>query len=185
MQFVIIYFSGTGNTELIADEIKKCLERTEHTVDILSIEDERELETYDFSDKIIGFGFPVYKFSYPEIFNRYFPEIMASAKGNRYFLFSTYARFSGFAFADFARNFDKKHFKLIASHAFKAPSCGISARKPTDDYEYRSVMFFEDGISEILDSFVTDIINKADKAVRVSQPKGFLSGLKKTHCQRY
>lgn len=74
---------------------------------------------------------------------------------------------------------DKSKYKLIAEHSFKAPSCGISARKPTTDYEYESVMFFEDGIDKKLDLFVDEIIidNKNSNPKTLKKPS-ILNSLK-------
>ncbi len=158
MEFLILYFSGTGNTELITTKIKESLESKNHSVQMVSIE--KDISELDFEGKILGFGFPVYKFSYPEIFDRVLPVIAKKARKNKYFQFSTYARFNAYSFTDFSEKLDG--FGLISKKSFKSPSCGISARKPKDDYEYQSVMFFEDSISERIKEFTEEIIDKVN-----------------------
>ena len=179
MEYVILYFSGTGNTALIAEEIKKRLENSGHAAETISIEEQEKLKKFDFTGKILGFGFPVYKFTYPDIFERVFPIINKPEVAGGYFMFSTYARFDACAFNDFSENLDKSRFHRIARQSFKAPSCGISARKPVNDYEYESVMFFEDDIKEKLDIFVQEIVLNRDMGKSIKQKRGFLSKMKK------
>ena len=75
MDYTILYFSGTGNTALIASEVAKRLKQAKQSVELISIEDQAQLNGMTFENKIVGFGFPVYKFSYPELFNKLFPFI--------------------------------------------------------------------------------------------------------------
>lgn len=179
MQFLIIYFSGTGNTELISREIKNRLEATGNSVETVSIDDLNTMSKLDFNDKIIGFGYPVYKFTYPDIFNNVLPIIKKKAHNNKYFQFSTYTRFAADALYDFSQQLDSNNFNLFAQAEFKCPSCGISARLPVDDYEYQSVMFFEDDINKKLDCFTTEILNNIDGNIIIKQQTSPLSNLKK------
>lgn len=179
MQFIIIYFSGTGNTKLIAEQIKKRLSNAEHDVKLISIEDKTGLSKINFEGTIIGFGFPVYKFTYPDNLNKALININELATNNKYFLFSTYTRFAADALYDFSKQLDRNNFTLISQAEFKCPSCGISARFPVDDYEYQSVMFFEDDIGKKIDRFVNEIINNYDVKKIIRQKKSVLSYLKK------
>ncbi|MDC7124070.1 MAG: EFR1 family ferrodoxin, partial [Spirochaetales bacterium] len=149
-----------------------------------SIEEVDKLNNASFKDKIIGFGYPVYKFLYPDNFNKIFPTINKLADNNKYFIFSSYTRFAANTFYYFSRKLDKNKFTQIAEESFKSPSCGISARKIFDDFEYESVMFFEDNINTKLDEFVSKIINsfkmatsKTDK-ISIKHKKKFVESLK-------
>lgn len=169
MKYLIIYFSGTGNTELLVHEIKKRLENKEHTVETYSIEEVDQIKKLNLKDKIIGFAYPVYKFTYPDNFKSLFSYFNQMAQNNKYFLFTTYTRFNAFALSDFVSKLDKNKYSLIAYDSFKAPSCGISCRQSIDDYEYESVMFFENGINKRIDFFVDQILrNEAVERPKVS-----------------
>lgn len=159
MQILIIYFSGTGNTRLITREIASRLRKNGNEVEIVSVENVEKLRELDFSNKIIGFGYPVYKFLYPDIFNRFFPLINNLGRNNKYFIFSTYTRFAANTFYYFSKKIDHRKFRLIADESFKCPSCGIAARKDANDFKYESVMFFEDNIKQKLDNFVDGIMD--------------------------
>ncbi len=179
MEFVIIYFSGTGNTELISKEIVKRLESKGHVVNLVSIENKEQIRKLDFDNKVIGFGFPVYKFSYPDIFNQFFNVFNSIGKSNKYFLFSTFARFMADSFYDISEKLDENKFHLIVKRGFKAPSCGISARLTEMDYDYESVMFFEDDISRKLDEFVDEFLSLVNTNKEIKLKHSILRPIKK------
>lgn len=178
MEFLIIYFSGTGNTELLAKEIAKRLLNEGHTVEKISIENISDITQLDLTNKIIGFGFPVYKLSYPEIFNTVISYINNKTINNNFFVFSTYARFTAKSSNEFISKLNRDKFSLIAECSFKSPSCGISARKDVNHFDYKSVMFFEDDINLKIDSFVREILNlNVSNCIKISKIK-FLNKLK-------
>jgi NAD-dependent dihydropyrimidine dehydrogenase PreA subunit/flavodoxin len=158
MDVVILYFSGTGNTELIAGEIVRRLIAQGHTTEAISIEDQARLSQVSFAHKTVGFGFPIYRYSYPDIMNGLFPLLARLGGQNAYFQFATYARFSGFGLRDFAKRMATLHYRPIAEACFKAPSCGMEARREETGFDWQSVMFFEDNIDKKLDAFVGQIV---------------------------
>lgn len=87
----IIYFSGTGNTELVTEFIAKSL-RSKYDVDVFRIEDLLKKKAVFDSSKyeMIGFGHPVYGFGAPPIFER-FVKTMKRVKGIKTFVYSTCA----------------------------------------------------------------------------------------------
>jgi len=171
MKFVIFYFSGSGNTKLIGSEIKCILEEKGHLVEFISIEDTNKVKQTSLEGKIIGFGYPVYKFTYPSIFDDILDLLNQGEHIYKYFQYSTYARFSANSATDFSHKLDSDLFHLLTFKSFKCPSCGISARKAKDDYEYKSVMFFENDIRVKLDAFVEDILRKSDMQVTQKMSK--------------
>jgi len=177
MEYVIFYFSGTGNTELIAEEIAKRLQAKSHSIELISIEELEKIKRASLENKIVGFGFPVYKLTYPDIFDRVLPEISNIAEKSKCFVFSTYTRFAANALYDFSRRLDQSKFEVIAEGCFKAPSCGISARRNEEDYDYESVMFFENNIAEKLDAFVNSILSGNSTAPK--QKYSLINELKK------
>ena len=171
MDICLMYFSGTGNTELICRELKKILEERNNRVELISIEDVEALSLVDFSNKTIGFAYPVYKFTFPDNFLKLFERFNRLAVQNNYFQLCTYARFTANVFYDFSKRLVPRNFKPIAYKAFKSPSNGISARLPETDFEYKSVMFFEDNIQTKIRAFADEIQKNALTNVRLSMPK--------------
>ena len=180
MEILILYFSGTGNSKLISQEIRKRLMQAGHSVELLSIEDTEKLEKASFENKVIGFGFPVYKFTYPDIFNKLFPLLNEKAHQNPVFLACTYARFTANVFYDFSKKLDRRKFRLVAASSFKSPSNGISARLPEDAYDYQTVMFFEDEIAQKLDAFTAKILHNLEQGedFRLSPKHDLISPLR-------
>ncbi|QUI25303.1 4Fe-4S binding protein [Vallitalea pronyensis] len=158
MKITVFYFSGTGNTQLVAQKLQNAFQFMKHHVQLISIEDTDKLRQLNLSKELVGFGYPIYKFSYPEIFNRVLPIIHKHAKSCKYFQFTTYARFTGDATYDFSKKMDSTRFICIGERSFKAPSSGISARRHETDYAYKSVMFFEDHIDEKITAFAENMI---------------------------
>ncbi len=179
MDFAIFYFSGTGNTELISKELKKVLEEKNNKVELLSIEDIEETDSLNLTNKIIGFAYPVYKFTFPDNFLKLFPLFNKFGKNINYFQFCTYARFTANVFYDFSKKLTKNNYSLIACKSFKSPSNGISSRLPATDYEYKTVMFFEDSIENKIRDFADEIINNLEnkKLIKLSKP-GILASIK-------
>ncbi|MBD3215081.1 MAG: hypothetical protein GF311_20910, partial [Candidatus Lokiarchaeota archaeon] len=167
MKYLIFYFSGTGNTKLKTSEIKKELENLNQSVEIVSIEAYGKLEEINLGDNILGFGFPVYKFSYPRIYHSLFgilKDTLSFPKNDRsipYFLYNTYCRFSANRLYLIANEIDKLGLKLIASREFKCPSNGIASLKESENSEYHNVMYFENRIDLSIKKFSKRIINKA------------------------
>lgn len=163
MNFLLVYFSGTGNTELLAHELAGRLTNAGHTVTTRSVEDPSWPDEPIPEHTVVGFGFPVYKFTYPDLFAAGFSALHRVRHPVPYFLYASYARFEADALYDFSRKLGTKQFRYLCDEIFKAPSCGISARKPEADFEWQSVMFFEDGIHEKLDAFAESILRQAKR----------------------
>lgn len=54
----VIYFSGTGNTKFVAENIKKVLEEKKFNVDLINIEDNKSIDASKYT--YIFIGGPVY-----------------------------------------------------------------------------------------------------------------------------
>ncbi|MDD5529358.1 MAG: EFR1 family ferrodoxin [bacterium] len=87
----IIYFSGTGNTEVVANLLSQNLSKT-YTVDVFKVEDilKQKLKYESGKYDIIGIGYPIYGFNAPLIIYDFVNSLNISAK-KKVFLFSTCA----------------------------------------------------------------------------------------------
>ena len=172
MEVLIIYFSGTGNTELITAEIASRLKKAVGHVETVSVEgvdvNERKLNFKLRTADLLGFGFPVYKFSYPKIMQRIFPLLEnLKPEGKPIFVFSTYCRFSSTSLHRMAAAVESASGSdgPVAMEAFKCPSNGIASLKPVESGAYREVMYFEPGINEKLDQFVEKTVAGLEKYI--------------------
>lgn len=92
MKVLLVYFSGTGNTKLIAGLYKSAFEENGGDVDILELPLKSELP--DVSDyDLIGIGYPIHAFNAPKIILRLckkFPKRSKKAiESKRVFIFKT------------------------------------------------------------------------------------------------
>jgi len=106
MANAIIYtFSGTGNTLIAAEMIKKQFETEGIKTDIYRVKnpfgEAPDPDGYDYA----GFGYPIYAFNCPEIFFR-FVKSLPSAPGRKAFIFKTAGEPSHFN--------DASSYKLLA-----------------------------------------------------------------------
>ena len=90
----LFYFSGTGNTRLIANLIQKQLKSKSIAVDVLSIEELTNKDLQINFDKydMVGIGYPIYGFGEPRIIEKFvlmLPNVMCK----KVFIFKTAADF--------------------------------------------------------------------------------------------
>ena len=87
---VIYYFSGTGNTEIVANMVNEELSNYEYNVTIIRIEDilknnlKIDLEKYEF----VGIGCQVIGFGIPNIVRDFIP-LLPKVKCKKVFIFRT------------------------------------------------------------------------------------------------
>lgn len=121
----IFYFSGTGNTEIITNLLKRELERKSASVELLRIEDFTKNKTpvnteeYD----IIGIGYPVHGFNAPRIVFA-FLNLLQSAGGKKVFLFKTAGDFyiQGGATTMLRERLDRKGYEVFNENLIIMPS---------------------------------------------------------------
>lgn len=172
MQFLIIYFSGTGNTKLISHEIKKRMEMNNHQVELLSIEEIDKLSNISLENKVLGIGFPVYKFTYPKIIEKGIDKLkqvkqeQSITKPLPFFIFCTYTRFPSNSLHDLMQKLEKINLFPISQQVFKCPSNGIASMKAAESQSYQTVMFFEEYIANKLNMFVEHVINNTNRFIQ-------------------
>jgi len=94
MKILILYFSGTGNTEFVAQYIKKHLSCDMFEIELFPLElfKSENISKYD----TLIFGFPVYAFDIPVFIQEYLEDIPIT-KTKYVFIFCTKALSSGIA----------------------------------------------------------------------------------------
>ena len=140
MDIVIVYFSGTGNTKLLAESIGKELGGLGHTCEVRSVE---KAETLDLSEKMLGIGFPSYGLRYPRIFEPFFENLPGRDVPVPAFVFSTHAWSSGDSLTIAAEKLGAKNYLTVARRSFKCPSNGARTFFPPGHFMYRKMVRFE------------------------------------------
>ncbi len=78
--FLVLYFSGTGNTKMVCEEFKRQIEKLNNTVELYAIDrfDEKNIDAVvalvNDAD-YIGFAYPVYGANLPPIFDRFIKKL--------------------------------------------------------------------------------------------------------------
>ena len=120
MKLLILYFSGTGNTDYIARYIEKKLQNNSQFIDVslLTIENcsPDELKEYD----IICFGFPVFELNSPEIV-RTFLANLSPIQNKGVFIFCTMGLWDGNAIRKIYKPFQKNGYCFLGSMRILMP----------------------------------------------------------------
>jgi len=85
MKILLIYYTGTYNTRYLASLIEDKFFSLGHQVDKLEVDIDTksiDLSNYD----LIGFGYPIYAFNSPILFNKYIKKLIF-IKDKKYFIF--------------------------------------------------------------------------------------------------
>lgn len=116
---VVYYFSGTGNTQIIANKIVDTFKSRGFTASLVNIETVKEVNIDD--GDLIGLGFPVAGFTtYPIIFN--FLEKIEKVNGNPVFAFDTMGGSSFWGIMGRLKDIlDNKGFRTIGFREFRMP----------------------------------------------------------------
>lgn len=85
MKVLILYYSGTGNTKIIANMLKDCFTNKDCQVEVFDFlsKSNYQIENYDY----IGLGYPIYAFNAPKIFEKSIKKVNISRK--KVFIFKT------------------------------------------------------------------------------------------------
>jgi len=132
MKTLILYFSGTGNTDFIAEELKLFLQEMNVDVTAKSYEQFKNLDAsaYDF----LVIGSPVYAFVIPPFF-RDFVLSLTYKKSASVFLFTTMALYEGIAQVSLGRKLRQKGLKVAGGKSIKMPgSDGMGMLKNDSSY---------------------------------------------------
>lgn len=91
MDIGIVYFSGTGNTEILAEEIHDSMESQEHRTRLMEVEEilhgQNSFHPADY--RVIGIGFPVHAMNPPRITLDFIRDMPDSGFHQPVFLFAT------------------------------------------------------------------------------------------------
>lgn len=167
MEISIVYFSGTGNTARIAEEIAKRLEGFGHEVEAKPVE---KVDPESLKGKAIGLGFPSYGLCYPSILEPFLQSLPRAKEPVPAFVFSTHAWASGDSLVCAAEKLLEKNIMAVARESFKAPSNGAATFFHKEHIMYRKMVKFEPGLRRKLDSFAA----KVDEAFKRFQEKPFV-----------
>ena len=125
MKILIMYFSGTGSTAKVANDIGKSIQNikddqeNQHIIEFLPIKRaflSQKNTTIDFSTfDLIGIGTPTYSFRAPRLVTKILKSL--KIKSMPYFLFLSCGGMEGLTFLKIYKILNKKKCTLIGTHA--------------------------------------------------------------------
>ena len=162
MKLLILYFSGTGNTEYIARYIEKKLYNNSQIMDIslLTIENcsPEELKEYD----IICFGFPVFELNSPEIVKTFLANL-SPIQNKGVFIFCTMGLWGGNAIRKIYKPFQKKGYYFLGSQSVVMPGTDDLAMLDKKSKYVKKALEKDYNYFPKLDKFTTRIIDIAKR----------------------
>ena len=157
-EVVILYFSGTGNTKYISEQIGEAFQRLNYHVDLISVEDGEALLKLNIEEKLIGIGFPCYALSYPNIINQAIRKLPSSIKAVPAFIFATKGWSTGNSLKELARFIHSKNLYPIQTASFVCPNNGWITLFSREFVLCRN-MGYPKTLSTEIDGFAVNIIN--------------------------
>ena len=160
MNILLLYFSGTGNTELVTEHISERLIRSGNTIKTIAVEtalkNKSMLKEID-GNELIGIGYPVYDLKEPAIISRLIDCLPQPSGTIPVFLYSTMAFIQGDCNTRVANKMGKKGYRFIAGHGFRCPSNGVYTYENPNHSRFRNVRF-DPNICRDIDLFCTEIL---------------------------
>ena len=174
MKILLIAFSGSGNTFLCGDFLKKYFVELGHECDFYKIRKDEPL-TYDISKyDLIGFGYPIHAFNTPQAFNNFIKKLPKLQEKKNYFIFKV----SGEPFAlnnassyHFAKKLKRRNFVRVGEKHFIMPYNIMFRYK---DSLAKQMYLYLDSLCK---AYVLELVNNEGELIKYSVPYVILSFL--------
>lgn len=156
MKVLILYFSGTGNTWIMASAIAEEFERRGVSAALLALEQtpgNLDLSGYD----MLGLGFPIYAWCFPSNVRRFLSRLKR-VRGKRAFVFSTMQSASLGSEALAARYLKYKGFDVVSARAFLVANNETIYYGPADPQDSWTLDMI-DGMKARAPEFVREILS--------------------------
>ncbi|MCX8131677.1 MAG: EFR1 family ferrodoxin [Clostridia bacterium] len=155
---VIIYFSGTGNTKYVSEEICNSFIKQGYTVSLISAEDKEMLEKQNYNGSLVGIGFPCYALNYPDIIANAIRELPFYTNAVPAFIFSTKGWSTGNSMKNLAVLMRMHNLLTIKTGSFICPNNGwITLFSP--NFILCRNMKFDNKLLEKIANYAEDVIN--------------------------
>ena len=121
---VVFYFSGTGNTWWVADQIAKQLDARDINADTVSIDtvNPKKADWWIKAADLVFFGWPIYGSDLPAPMKRFVDNLMVVEKGKHVHTFCTQMKYSGDGAWLYHKSFEAKGLIIDSAAHFEMPS---------------------------------------------------------------
>jgi len=162
-KIVIVYFSGTGNTKIVADEIVKHLKAETYDAELIPVENAEAIKGIDLSNKVLGIGFPVYAGSYQhELFDKAIEYLGNQSEPVPAFVFCTYAGMA-MGMGIMARRLKDDNIYTLIQKGFKCPSSGWGTFMSEKNLGYNIMNSFDKNLFAKIKKYVRKLIERLEK----------------------
>ena len=163
----MVYFSGTGNTERITQELGALFSRSGHEVKLIAVEtvvhDNAVITELSESD-LIGIGYPVYDLREPKIISDFIDMLPVQETEVPVFQYSTLALIKGDCHSYVTRKLGSGNYYVIADTGFKCPSNGVVTYEAPDHWRQKKVGYAKN-IGLQLNDFRTKVLESYEKFI--------------------
>ncbi len=157
MKILILYFSGTGNTQFIASKVNDELEKLEFEVELVSVEKFMPENTNKFD--VIIIGYPIYACDMPLFLQDYMNNLtLPSTK--KVIMFSTMGFYEGNASRKIFRRFREIGLEPIHFERIKMPGSDGLVFLKKDSKIIKKLLAINYNKSEKINRAVDNIVNK-------------------------
>ena len=138
---VVFYFSGTGNTKYVAENLAKQMRS-----DCYSIEEQQDFDALIRENNTVCFCYPIYCSGVPRIMREFAEGLKMALKGKRVAIFCTQVMYSGDGARAFTDIFPENWFKVVYAEHFFMPNnlCNVLPEWTFDDRLIRWEKFCAD-----------------------------------------
>lgn len=119
MKGAVIYYTGTGNTEYVAANIKKEFGKRDVECSLFDVRRKKGIsDEYDF----FVFGSPIYAEMFPELYVNWVDKNISVGRGRRCMIFSTQADDFSPGVEELSRLLEKRGFEIAVKDCIKMPN---------------------------------------------------------------
>ncbi len=158
MKMRIVYFSGTGNTLLVAQSMAKAFQRMKGFEVILSPVEEF-MSPYgetSIAEDVLGIGYPIYDLEAPPVIKKFIHGLKKLESPMPCFIFSTYTSMRLDCDNHTARLLESSNYQSILQVGFKAPAAAFALYGNFPGLIASRIQRFEKGILKKIDVFCQD-----------------------------
>jgi ferredoxin len=161
----IVYFSGTGNTRLVAGELKKNFDSVSGSrTELIPVEEAKPGRISGAAEEnILGIGFPVYDLLPPDIISDFIRSLPEKNRPQPVFLFSTYATMPLNCLIRTALMLAERNYRVIAGRDFRAPAPTRAFYMSGGEEDVEKKRGFKKGINAGIREFVMETVRKFEK----------------------
>lgn len=169
MKGAIIYFSGTGNTEFVADQFKRKFKDKDIECTMIDVCRKKNFKDAEYDFYI--FGCVIHAEMFPRLYMDWIAENIRPKNNKKCIVFSTQAGKKGAGLDDLSRKLEKKGLEIIIKEYIKMPYNYYIVAGKMESYEEKEIL--KENASKEVAILVNKFINNEKSIKNVSKLRLF------------